>query len=254
MSFESCQVPPAPLLTWATRFRSSVRHPPRPLVTCHDQGCSALRASASGWWPGPAVGAASDCPRTRAISFAGLRSARPGEAFGASLRSVGPCAGRIRPKALSPRVPMPACQVRCGCSFRQARRGVIFQVWCRVLVDRAQQFEAALGACRGRTQAIGAVAARGKQHPRSAPASRGSALNAGSAALLVVVDFQHPLLLIAIEWLGVPAVHVHGGAIVDLFHQPRVFYRFVTVSGSWWVGTFSQTQARGGHLQQFDRR
>lgn len=37
--------------------------------------------------------------------------------------------------------------------FRQARRGD-FQVWCRVLVDRAQQFEAALGACRVALQAV----------------------------------------------------------------------------------------------------
>ncbi len=43
--------------------------------------------------------------------------------------------------------------------FRQAGRGDL-QVGRRVLVDRAQQFEAALGACGVAFQAIGAVAAQ----------------------------------------------------------------------------------------------
>ncbi|MCY1178524.1 hypothetical protein D9M73_188760 [compost metagenome] len=140
--------------------------------------------------------------------------------------------------------------------FRQAGLRDI-QLRRRVLVDRPQQFEAALGARRIALLAVSAIALQaigGIDDQRLAVA--GLCLERRVLQLFLVgADFQHPLLLLRVQRLGATEqLALPGRAILDRFHQPGRFHGLDGVGGDGRERELvRQVQARASHLQQFQQ-
>ena len=125
----------------------------------------------------------------------------------------------------------------------------------RVLIDRPQQFETALGALRVAFLAVGAVtfqAIRGVDDQRLAIARQCLEICA-LKLLLIGADLQYPLLLFISQRLGTAQqLTLPGRTILDGLDQAGLFHGLDGVGRDGREGElFGQAQARSRHLQQF---
>ncbi|MNH29079.1 hypothetical protein D3C79_892880 [compost metagenome] len=118
--------------------------------------------------------------------------------------------------------------------FRQARAFDI-QFWRRVAVDRPQQLEAALGACRVALLTVGAIAFEAVcsiLDQRLALARQGGEFGAVQMRR-IGTDRQHLLLLPGVQRLGaLQQFALARRPIVDAFHQARLLDRLDRVGGN----------------------